>query len=48
MSIGFDKAEADGFTVSLNVWVKSHGHYDGKLLLDRKLIDHLKSLIPNT
>lgn len=47
MRIGIDKVEADGFTVSLNVWVKSHGYYDAKLLLNQKLMDQLTSLLVN-
>lgn len=43
--IGIEKIEADGFTVSLNVWVHSHGYYDAKLLLNEKLMNELKPVI---
>ena len=43
--IGIEKVEADGFTVTLNVWVKSHGFYDAESLLNEKLIIALRPLI---
>lgn len=40
--IGISNLDADGFKVSLNVWLKSHGYQDNRLKLQEKIMDYLK------
>jgi small conductance mechanosensitive channel len=42
--VGIEKVEADGFTVSINLWLSSHGFQDTKLLFNERLLENLKSL----
>jgi small conductance mechanosensitive channel len=40
--IGISQLDSDGFKVTLNVWLKSHGFNDARLLLQEKIISYLK------
>jgi small conductance mechanosensitive channel len=42
--IGIEKVETDGYTVSLNVWVNSHGYHDTRLKLNKRLMEDLKTI----
>ena len=43
--IGVENVETDGFTISLNAWVNSHGYQDIKLEFNERLMGDLKEVI---
>ncbi len=40
--IGINTIEADGFRITVNVWINAHGFQDAKLKIQQQLIDDLK------
>jgi len=41
--VGIGTLETDGFTLSIQVWTAADGFEDTKLILNKKLVDDLKS-----
>lgn len=46
--VGIEKIEQDGYTVSINVWLNSHGFYDTTMAFNEKLMNELIPLITKT
>jgi len=40
--IGVSGLESDGYKVAINIWVKSHGFTDAKLIFQQKIMENLK------